>query len=213
MANDGSTPQRHPRGFTLIELLAVVAIIALMAAVSLPAIGRYIRNFRIRGAVQNVSGEMQNARAKAITKNVNLGVVFAVLDQGSYQWVVEDDQTLDDAQRWYTIAAENWANLAADRAQSGPVNRLADGLQFRPPGECPNVAGAANTWGVRFTRLGSLCRFGGSGCGPEPPGAAVAQNFVLIDASGQATICVGEMTTGLRRALRVSAGGRVLAVQ
>jgi prepilin-type N-terminal cleavage/methylation domain-containing protein len=213
MANDGSNPHRHQGGFTLIELLSVVAIIAVMAAVSLPAIGRYIRNFKIRGAVQNVAGEMQNARAKAITKNVNLGVVFAVLDQSAYQWVIEDDQTLDDAQRWYTIAAENWANLATDRAQSGPVSRLGDGLQFRPPGECPNVAGTANTWGVRFTRLGSLCAFGASGCGPEPPGAAVAQNLVLVDASGQATVCVGEMTTGLRRALRVSSGGRVLAVQ
>lgn len=211
MANDGSTPQRHPRGFTLIELLAVVAIIAIMAAVSLPAIGRYIRNFKIRGAVQNVAGEMQNARAKAITKNVNLGVVFAVLDRGSYQWVVEDDQTLDDAQRWFTIGAENWTNLVADRAQAGIVNRLPDGLEFRAPAECPNVVGGANTWGVRFTRLGALCRFGASGCGAEPPGAAVATNFILVDASGQATICIGEMSTGLRRALRVSAGGRVLA--
>lgn len=211
MANDGSNPHRHQGGFTLIELLSVVAIIALMAAVSLPAIGRYIRNFKIKGAVQNVAGEMQNARAKAITKNVNLGVVFAVLDRGSYQWVVEDDQTPDDAQRWYTIGAENWANLVADRAQAGIVNRLPDGLEFRAPAECPNVVGGANAWGVRFTRLGTLCQFGASGCGAAPPGAAVATNFVLVDASGQATVCVGEMSTGLRRALRVSAGGRVLA--
>src|SRR4051812_41937734 len=91
-------PKPHSRsspsaGFTLIELLVVMGIIGLAAALSLPAIGRFIRNYRIRGATQQVAGEVQAARNRAIGKNVNLGVVFLTLSPTTYQWAVEDDQT------------------------------------------------------------------------------------------------------------------------
>ena len=64
------------RGFTLVELLVVVAIIAIMAAISLPFIVGYLRHYKIRGASQEVAKEIQAARGKAISKNVNFGVVF-----------------------------------------------------------------------------------------------------------------------------------------
>ena len=63
-------------GFTLIEILVVVAIMAIMTAVALPAISRYFRNYKMRNAVQAVGGEVTTARNKAIMKNTNLGVVF-----------------------------------------------------------------------------------------------------------------------------------------
>src|SRR5262245_44460033 len=91
------TPSRVSQGeagFSLIELLAVVGIIAIMAAVSVPAIGRYIRNYQIRGATQQVASEIQTARNKAIMKNTNRGVAFLTLDDKSYRWAIEDDQTL-----------------------------------------------------------------------------------------------------------------------
>ncbi|PYQ48153.1 MAG: hypothetical protein DMF78_21930, partial [Acidobacteria bacterium] len=71
-------------GFTLIELLVVIAIIALLAAVALPAIGRYIRVYQIQGATQQVAGEIQAARLKAIGRNVNMGVAFVVWGPNSY---------------------------------------------------------------------------------------------------------------------------------
>src|SRR3954464_8117017 len=91
-----SQPNARPSrsdGFSLIELLVVMGIIAVAAAISLPAIGRYIRNYQIRAATQQVAGEIQAARNRAITKNVSLGVVFVTLDADRYQWAVEDDQT------------------------------------------------------------------------------------------------------------------------
>ena len=45
---------------------------------------------RIKGATQQVAGEIQAARNKAISKNVNLGVVFVTLSPTTYQWAVED---------------------------------------------------------------------------------------------------------------------------
>ena len=52
----------------------VVAIVALMAAVALPNIGQYVRNYRLKGAAQSVAGELQAARSRAIMTNTNAGV-------------------------------------------------------------------------------------------------------------------------------------------
>ena len=91
MAHDPLVSQRRrDRGFTLLEMLVVVAIVAIMAAVSLPSIGTYIRNYKIKGASQEVAGEVTSARSKAIMSNTNAGVSFVAVDADSYRWVHED---------------------------------------------------------------------------------------------------------------------------
>ena len=55
MGNDALVLRRPEQGFSLVELLIVVAIIVIMAAVALPNIGRYLRNYKI-GAAQQVAG-------------------------------------------------------------------------------------------------------------------------------------------------------------
>lgn len=189
-------------GFTLIEIIVVVGIIAIMAAVSLPMIGQYIRNFQIRGAAQQVASEIQTARLKAIGRNVNVGVTFEAVDRNTYRYIIED--------------------RPGAAPVMGPLKDLPAAIVFQPPP-------GANDVGFRYTRLGMYCDPGTAGCQPGPPagcvGAEVADrcsdapgNYVLNAAADPvcgagSRIVVAQPLTGLTRNICVATGGRVRVIQ
>src|SRR4029450_1679324 len=164
-----SKPNRGSRGFTMIELLVVVAIIIILAALVLPNIAGFLRNYKIRGAAQNVAGEIQSARSKAVTKNVNLGVVFVTLDSTRYQWVIEDDQNPTNG---VSPIRQPMSSLLTQNVPVGPVRLLPAGLQFTQ--SCPSTPSGGD-WdpGLRFNRLGAWCKPGSNAnsC-PDPAGGA-----------------------------------------
>lgn len=186
-------------GFSLIELIVVVGIISVLAAGAIPAIGTYIRNYTIRGAADQVAGEMQTARLQAIKKNVNYGVVFVVLSQNTYQYFLEDG-----------FAAG--ARQAYGAADMGPIRTLPSGVRFDNTG--------ANDTGMRFTRLGAICDPGSnpvncpdltaSGITPAPTGNYVLMDTTNADATLQgAGVSLIQDGTGLQRTVVVTFGGRV----
>jgi len=197
-----------------------MGIIAVAAAISLPAIGRYIRNYQIRAATQQVAGEIQAARNRAITKNVSLGVVFVTLDADRYQWAVEDDQTGLGANRVSTRQTID-ATFLADPGQASPVFSLPRGVTFSTTCPSPSLpAGGAWDRGMRFNRLGAWCDPNGtSGDCPALPTTSVLSPLVYNITTGDANypsgsvICLNQATTGLRRTVTVLAGGRVVAQQ
>lgn len=188
-------------GFTMTELAVVVGIIALMAAVGLPNLFAYIRTYTIEGAAKDVASEMQAARYKAISRNANLGVIFHVSDDQTFQWVMEDDMTPQSpnaADNWAAHGVKTIAQLLAYDDQHGPRKRLPNGVRF-------DAAGATDP-AFRYNRFGAWCAPGDPECPVFP---AAGTDYVTNDVNG-ASVRIVQDGTGLARLVTVGTGGRVV---
>jgi prepilin-type N-terminal cleavage/methylation domain-containing protein len=191
--------ERRQAGFTLIELLVVVGIIAVMAAVSLPAINNYLKGYKLRAASAAVVNEINLARGKAISKNVNHGVVFVVLDSRTFRYFIEDLPSQSGIRKKL--------NDTNPEPIMGLVQELPQGITFGT--NCTGFDNSAADAGFRFNRLGAWCNptTGNTVCPALTgvPGTALVSNV----ASG-AVICLNQQGTGMKRWIKVSTGGRAM---
>jgi prepilin-type N-terminal cleavage/methylation domain-containing protein len=64
------------RGFSIVEVLLVVAILAVIGGMTVPAIRSSSREMRLAGAARQVERELQTARMKAVRSNRPMRVRF-----------------------------------------------------------------------------------------------------------------------------------------
>jgi len=57
---------RDKRGFNLVEIMVVISVFGLVAALSLPAFGNYVRSNRLSTSVNRFAADLQLARSTAI---------------------------------------------------------------------------------------------------------------------------------------------------
>ncbi|HKV38528.1 MAG TPA: prepilin-type N-terminal cleavage/methylation domain-containing protein [Blastocatellia bacterium] len=67
--------ERNHAGFTIIELSIVILIIAILAAIAIPQVVNYMRQYRLGIATQNLATALQRARYLATSNNTLAGIV------------------------------------------------------------------------------------------------------------------------------------------
>jgi type IV fimbrial biogenesis protein FimT len=80
--------QKKDRGFSLIELLLVVAILVILAAVTVPRTLNAISDVNLRYTAQNLSGMLQSARMQAVRKNTFYSMAATTLPSGESAYFV-----------------------------------------------------------------------------------------------------------------------------
>ncbi len=73
------------KGFSLIEVMVVIAVVSILAMVSVPNFLRYVPNWRVKNAAMDLYGNLRLARITAIKERSNCTVTFS---EGPDQYTV-----------------------------------------------------------------------------------------------------------------------------
>ncbi len=87
----------NKRGISSIELAVVLALIAIMATMTIPYLGSWLKHYRVVGASREVTSTFQEARLKAISDNREWRVV---LDQDNDTYWLERGNADSGSTSW-----------------------------------------------------------------------------------------------------------------
>lgn len=65
---------RKIKGFTLVELIVTIAIMAVVLAIFIPKLSKWVKQYNIEGDTKKIYAFLQDARAKAFTEKIKLDV-------------------------------------------------------------------------------------------------------------------------------------------
>ena len=68
-------------GFSLIETMVVIVIIAILSAIGIPTYIKWLPNYRLKGAAQDIYSDLQLAKMEAVKSNEPKSVKFFVSDK------------------------------------------------------------------------------------------------------------------------------------
>lgn len=90
---------RHARGFTIVELLVVMALMGVLAAVSVPVFIESASRNRVWTGAELIGAQVRQARLKAISRNTTFRVRFDCPAVGQFRVLtVTGDAGVDDAE-------------------------------------------------------------------------------------------------------------------
>ena len=74
--NENLTMMHNRRGLTLFEMLVVICLLAILAAFVAPNIINWRRGVQLRGAANNLKGDLEMAKINAIRENNYVAIMF-----------------------------------------------------------------------------------------------------------------------------------------
>lgn len=130
---------RRDCGFSLTEVLVVLALMAIVAAISVPQVIGSLDNMKLDTAVRGVHSEMQNARLKAVSANRPMRIRFDCPGAGQFRMVeligtpaVPDSKdTAGDrcSETTYPYPVRD-ANALTRPNNDGPIRFITPGMTF-----------------------------------------------------------------------------------
>ncbi|HSE40002.1 MAG TPA: GspH/FimT family pseudopilin [Acidobacteriota bacterium] len=108
---------RSNKGFSLIETLIVIAIIGVLVAISVPALGRYFQEYRLNAAAREIKSSIQFARLKAVTSNFNVTFTYNIGGSGTpdtYQVTGSENVNGGSLDPWEDLNGNGVADGLAD---------------------------------------------------------------------------------------------------
>lgn len=88
---------RTGRGFTLVEMLVVLAVMAMLLAISVPFTSGFGKGLRIKTAARGILGTLRVARSNAITYRKKYTVIFS--RAGNEYWIEDPDGRIFEQKR------------------------------------------------------------------------------------------------------------------
>jgi prepilin-type N-terminal cleavage/methylation domain-containing protein len=83
-----STTPKRDHGFTLLEMLIVLAVMMILAAITVPRFLNIIGDINLRYVATNYSGLLQSARIQSVRKNDYYGIQQTTLSTGGNAYFV-----------------------------------------------------------------------------------------------------------------------------
>ena len=118
----------NKKGVTLIELIVVLVIIAILAGLIAPNMGRWLPRYRLRSATRNIASTLRTAQMKAVSNGMLYQVDFTV---GANSYILR-----------YTTGGLDYDDGSVQTAPSGitvDIASLPGGIAFfNPDSTCPN---------------------------------------------------------------------------
>jgi len=127
--------QLNKKGVTLTELTVVFLIIAMGALFTIPNIGAWLANYRLKCGTRAIVSMMRTAQMKAVSTNHQYRAYFSA--GGGKYWMEKGNKS---------SGSSNWVGNADpdNAAREGPINMLPPGvtisfmgfIQFNPNSTC-----------------------------------------------------------------------------